>query len=143
MKGFNQVWQRSFMEKDLFMMAINNYWGIENSLEIEFASVTSEEDLHIKFEDSMISFVDGDNSNNMTLSLGLSGHQLLSVFTHELGHVLGFKDCYVEFFNPRKSNLIYYTLDGNQSNLMCEITKEAIVPFSYKQQVLKTYCQVE
>jgi len=39
------------------------------------------------------------------------------VAAHELGHILGFKDCYIEFFDLFNEEMVYYAIDSN--NIMC------------------------
>ena len=39
---------------------------------------------------------------------------------HELGHVLGFKDCYVEFYDEEAEEMVNYQIDT--SNIMCSRT---------------------
>jgi hypothetical protein len=39
---------------------------------------------------------------------------------HEFGHVLGFADCYTEFWDEEKESFIYYTLDP--SDAMCALS---------------------
>ncbi len=43
----------------------------------------------------------------------------LKVLAHEIGHVFGFKDCYVEFFDCPLQELIYYEIDNQ--DLMCSL----------------------
>ena len=40
-------------------------------------------------------------------------------FAHELLHHLGFGDCYVEYFDPKRKAVIYYTLDPK--DIMCTV----------------------
>lgn len=40
-------------------------------------------------------------------------------FAHEMGHVLGFPDCYVEFYDAKKKVMVFYSLDP--SNIMCTL----------------------
>ena len=40
-----------------------------------------------------------------------------SVFQHEFGHVLGFPDCYVEFYDEGEQKMINYQIDTG--NIMC------------------------
>ena len=52
---------------------------------------------------------------------------------HEFGHVLGFPDCYVEFFDSRDGLMVNYYIDT--SNLMCSRSGQ-VLPTHYEQ--LKT-----
>lgn len=42
---------------------------------------------------------------------------------HELGHVLGFPDCYVEFYDTNREAFVQYSLE--KSNIMCETGGQA------------------
>jgi hypothetical protein len=39
---------------------------------------------------------------------------------HEFGHILGFPDCYIEFYERENRQMIYYSLDD--SNYMCALS---------------------
>ncbi len=53
------------------------------------------------------------------LTIGLVGldGQVRRVIRHEYGHVLGFPDCYVEFYDSEAKAIINYQIDT--TNLMC------------------------
>lgn len=51
------------------------------------------------------------------------------VVRHEFGHVLGFPDCYVEFFDTTQQAMIYYELD--EQNLMCS-RNGRVLPLHFK-----------
>lgn len=44
----------------------------------------------------------------------ITGRYLL---THELGHIIGFPDCYVEFYEAESDSFVSYSID--ESNIMC------------------------
>ncbi len=42
---------------------------------------------------------------------------------HEFGHILGFPDCYIEYWDDKKESFVYFSLD--QSDFMCAYANKA------------------
>lgn len=57
------------------------------------------------------------NEITMDANEPLTEYSVQWTIRHEFGHVLGFKDCYVEFYDSKNEVIINYQLDIN--NLMC------------------------
>lgn len=60
-----------------------------------------------------------ENQKKIVLNSQLSGFEMQKTLAHEFGHVLGFSDCYVEFFDSYNNEAIYYEID--QTNIMCSL----------------------
>ncbi|MCP4911842.1 MAG: hypothetical protein GY909_01890 [Oligoflexia bacterium] len=79
------------------------------------------------------------------LSDKLSAFQRPIIFAHEVGHLLGFPDCYVEFYDSKNKEIIYYSLDnpeaGANKNIMCGLNLNAKVLDSYLEQLSSSLCR--
>lgn len=79
------------------------------------------------------------------LSDKLSSFQRPIIFAHEVGHLLGFPDCYVEFYDSKKKEIVYYSLDSAQAgaskNIMCGLNMNAKVLDSYLEQLSISLCR--
>lgn len=73
---------------------------------------------HLRFEAGVTPTTD-DLGNIITLdkNIPLDQDGLVTTLRHEFGHVLGFPDCYVEFYDSFEKMMVFYSLD--QENLMC------------------------
>ncbi len=61
-----------------------------------------------------------------------------TILAHEFGHVLGFKDCYVEFYESENNQFIFYQIDAR--NIMCTISPQAFVPDTHYLQIMTKRC---
>ncbi len=73
----------------------------------------------VVFEAGATPHVDGLGGNTITMDANRSIQEYSSRWTirHEFGHVLGFPDCYVEYYDNEDSVMISYQIDIE--NLMC------------------------
>ena len=83
------------------------------------------------------SFVKHSDFSTINLDKRLDPLGRQKVLAHELGHVFGFEDCYVEFYNDDKE-IIYYEID--ESNLMCSVDYGSRVKESYIKNLITKYC---
>lgn len=80
---------------------------------------SDDEVTHVNFVDGATPHVNGIAGNEITMD----GNRNISEYTsrwtirHEYGHVLGFPDCYIEFYDADAGEMISYQLDI--TNLMC------------------------
>ena len=95
----------------------------------------------VRFEKGITSHVDSDTKSVISLNTRLRGIALTKTLAHEVGHVIGFKDCYVEFYDYEKESLIYYELDRNKGNIMCSLDRGYRAPDEYIDQLAQHYCQ--
>jgi hypothetical protein len=70
----------------------------------------------------------------------LTFYQRSKVLAHELGLVLGFPDCYVEFFDNSKKELVYYEIAEKNMNIMCSMKEGVKVPSDYFLQLEQSSC---
>lgn len=95
----------------------------------------------VRFQKGITSHVDSDTKSVISLNTRLRGIGLTKTLAHEIGHVIGFKDCYVEFYDHDKESLIYYELDRNKGNIMCSLDRGYRAPDEYIEQLAQHYCQ--
>ena len=73
----------------------------------------------LEFVKGVTPHVSGDTWNKITMDpdYSLEDYDTQWTIRHEFGHVLGFPDCYLEFYNKESKEMIYYTIEPD--NLMC------------------------
>ena len=76
-------------------------------------------DIHIVFKDNITPNVNGLGGNTITMDkkAPLSEWDTQWTIRHEFGHVLGFPDCYLEFYDEHEKAMMGYQIDT--TNLMC------------------------
>jgi hypothetical protein len=74
---------------------------------------------HVVFVPGATPNVNGLGGSRITMDANRSIHEYLVRWTirHEFGHVLGFPDCYIEFYDDEQQVMINYQIDVD--NLMC------------------------
>ena len=79
----------------------------------------SSADIHVEFTPGVTPHVNGLGGNTITMDANTSLEDYEPGWTirHEFGHVAGFPDCYIEFYDTRISSMVNYQLD--LENLMC------------------------
>ncbi len=95
----------------------------------------------VKFKKGITSHVDSHTKSVISLNTKLTGLGLTKTLAHEIGHVIGFKDCYIEFYDHEKQSLIYYEIDRDKGNIMCSIDRGYKAPDEYIDQLAQHYCQ--
>lgn len=75
--------------------------------------------VHVEFQSGVVPHVNGAGGDTITMDKNapLSEWDVQWTIRHEFGHVLGFVDCYVEFYDSKSQEIINYQLDT--SHLMC------------------------
>ncbi|MGK5081996.1 hypothetical protein WDW37_01730 [Bdellovibrionota bacterium FG-1] len=73
----------------------------------------------VVFEPGVTPHVDGLGGNTITMDANRSIQEYTTRWTirHEFGHVLGYPDCYIEFYDTARKMMINYQIDTD--NLMC------------------------
>jgi hypothetical protein len=64
-------------------------------------------------------FISTGTSSSLILGRNSAQFNGQKIVAHEIGHALGFPDCYVEYINPKTGILHYYEID--KKNIMCNI----------------------
>lgn len=100
----------------------------------------NEKVLKVVWSPNALSFVSRHNPYVMNLSSKLNFSHLSLTFAHELGHVLGFPDCYHEFYDSKAKEIIYYALDESGKNLMCHLNGRATIQDSYLERLEEQVC---
>lgn len=121
---------------------LSEKWG-QHNLNFHFKEVETIQDRNtiiIKFAASGLSYVEDIHPNVIHIGKNLRDVYLRQVLTHEMGHSLGFKDCYIEFFSRESKTVRYYSLSEDDSNFMCHIHKEMNIPASYIEQIQEKLC---
>lgn len=81
--------------------------------------LTSNAAVHVEFEAGATPHVDGLGGNTITMDANapLTEWDVQWTIRHEFGHVLGFPDCYVEFYDAKAKAIVNYQIDTD--NMMC------------------------
>ncbi|MBC7427666.1 MAG: hypothetical protein H7336_03580 [Bacteriovorax sp.] len=88
----------------------------------------------------VVSYVQSDNFRKIYLSTIMDNMTAAKVIAHEFGHVLGFPDCYTEFYDTEKKSLIYYEISKENTNIMCSMKNGVTVPVDYLDQLAQKSC---
>lgn len=90
-------------------------WG----LKLLFVDQGSQSTPRVEFQPGVVPHVNGIAGNIITMDANSSIDEWDVQWTirHEFGHVLGFPDCYIEFYLPDEEVIMNYQLDV--TNLMC------------------------
>lgn len=74
---------------------------------------------HVEFVPGTTPHVNGLAGSKITMDANapLTEWDVQWTIRHEFGHNLGFPDCYIEFYEPEKNEIVNYQIDT--SNLMC------------------------
>lgn len=101
-----------------FLMNIEDEWKFGNwRLLLDFQN--GSDIPHIEFRPNVTPHVEylGGNKIVMDANQPLTEYDARWTIRHEFGHVIGFKDCYVEFYDADERAIFNYQLDID--NLMC------------------------
>ncbi len=90
-------------------------WDLWN-LHLDFLVQTP---IHVEFQAGVTPHVNAAGGDTITMDANapLSEWDVQWTIRHEFGHVLGFVDCYLEFYDPKQEAIVTYQLDIN--HLMC------------------------
>lgn len=122
---------------------IENKWKNSN-VEIKLINApkfVQNKTLNIQFTNLGVSTVDERRPKTMNIDRRLTGYRLAQTISHEFGHVLGFPDCYIQFFDRKSSELVYYELDHGRQNIMCSTQMGYKAPASYLDELAEKSCQ--
>lgn len=83
------------------------------------------------------SHVNMQERSSINLGPGLDHTKIIA---HEIGHILGYPDCYFEAWDKEQEAFIYLELDPMGKNLMCNVNNAATIPQNYFDQLKTSYC---
>jgi hypothetical protein len=138
-----KVYSKSITAENLELLTafVEESWSRNNfSLNIEIVNSPGSDVIEIFSTSGGTSYVPDLNNRQVFLSRDLDLLSQKRVFAHEFGHVLGFPDCYTEFFDNENKDLIYYEIDKNNTNIMCSLKTGVSVPNDYLVQLSQKSC---
>lgn len=105
--------------EEWFKTNVEDEWRVDQwALKIDFKNA-SKKLAKVVFEANATPHVNGLGGDTITMDANrpLNEYLVTWAIRHEFGHVLGFPDCYVEFYDDNVEVMINYQLDIN--NIMC------------------------
>ena len=92
---------------------------LDQKLQIDFYPKSTKDYPQIIFKEGVTAHVNEVAGNLITMEAEypINSPDQKWTIRHEYGHVLGFEDCYLEFFDTNEKAMIYYEIDVN--NIMC------------------------
>lgn len=135
-------WERSQLEDLLNEVALA--WS-NQSFELKFELVlqAGKDVVEIRRVASSISHVPDNDNRIIYLSKTLDYRSQKLILKHEFGHVLGFPDCYIEYYDEKEQKLIYYELPEKTTNIMCSMNENVKVPEDYFKELKERSCLFE
>jgi hypothetical protein len=106
--------------KNWLVENIQDEWkGTDFNLVLDFKESSEKPIPHIEFKSGVTAHVDKIAGDTITIDQDHSINNYAQRWTirHEYGHVLGFPDCYLEFYDVNEGAMIYYEIDID--NIMC------------------------
>ncbi len=89
------------------------------NLLLDFKDSSKDPIPHIQFQSGVTAHVNDIAGDTITMDgdYAINSYDQRWTIRHEYGHVLGFVDCYLEFYDTNEKAMIYYEIDTD--NLMC------------------------
>ena len=93
--------------------------AVDFNLSLEFKNSSPAAIPHIEFQSGVTAHVNEIAGDTITMDgdYSIASYDQRWTIRHEYGHVLGFVDCYLEFYDVNEKAMIYYEIDID--NLMC------------------------
>ncbi len=138
-----KVLKSGFSEEKLKSLTdyVSEQWSRNNfQLSIELVSEKTADVIELIPTNRTVSYVPDNNNRQVYLSQILDSYSMKRVLVHEFGHVLGFPDCYTEFYDTEKNSLIYYEISQDNTNIMCSLKSGVSVPEDYMTQLTQKSC---
>lgn len=136
--GILEVPFKSAESKEIqdFLTTIETTWtkfGVGVSLNFQQADNIP----NFSFKTNAVAHVNKLGGNNIVMNAGSDMNSAGAKFTisHEFGHVLGFPDCYIEFYDEEQDAFINYQL--SKTDLMC--SSQGKVTLRMKKEVERVY----
>lgn len=120
---------------------VSDMWTRGNfRLNIEIVNQTGSDVIEILPSTTGVSYVPDNNNQKVFLSQVIDFETQKKVLAHEFGHVLGFPDCYTEFFDNQNKDLVYFEISKENTNIMCSLKAGVSVPDDYLSQLAQKSC---
>lgn len=122
-KGSNDIYRLTFQDpgsaelRSFLKINLEDEWKWQNwFFKIDFAPSAN---VQMQFEPGSTPHVNGIAGDIITMDQNtpLTEWEVSWTIRHEFGHVLGFPDCYIEFYSESEQAMVNYQLDT--TNLMC------------------------
>ena len=134
----NVATSASGQELALLHAAAGWWQSSDQKIQLRVVSSTDSQAVYIEHTDHGPSHVSNDARHRINLA---PGHAQPIVVAHELGHSLGFPDCYFESWDKDRRGFVYFELPEHTENLMCSIHTQAKIPDDYFVQLEQAYCR--
>jgi hypothetical protein len=135
----NNGWNSEMFKS--FMLAISDMWK-SPKFKINLTEVSNIDNntVLIKLLENGISHVSESEPRTIYLSNNSDLMGTSKVAAHEFGHILGFPDCYIEFYDIQNKELVYFELSNDNKNIMCSLKNGVMVQDSYIEQIMQNSC---
>jgi hypothetical protein len=117
--------------------SISRYWSNED---IKVSFYENDRGLEVINSNESVSYVSSDRPYAISISNSVVGLNRVKTIAHEFGHILGFRDCYIEYFNAKNDEVVYFELEREKGNLMCSLVTGDKIPDKYKESLVQKYC---
>ncbi|NOT80923.1 MAG: hypothetical protein HOP07_18205 [Bacteriovoracaceae bacterium] len=133
---------RLFFNRLELINHVSETWSSDNfKLKLILEQERNSEDvISVQASPNSLSYVPENDNRQIFLNSELRFEEQKRILSHEFGHVLGFPDCYTEFYDHQKRDLVYFEMGKDNFNLMCSVKKGAAVPREYLEQLALKSC---